>query len=56
MFFSKTIGLFGAPSHIGLLLSAFGLALCFTRFRERGPRFATAGSGMLTVMAFTPLG
>ena len=53
---SKIIGFFGAPSQIGLLLSAFGLALCFTRFRERGLRFASAGSGMLAVMAFTPLG
>ena len=53
---SKTIGLFGAPSQIGLLLSAFGLALCFTRFRERGLRLATAGAGMLVAMAFTPLG
>src|SRR5271165_5469904 len=54
--FSKIIGFFGAPSHIGLLLCAFGVALCFTRFRERGLRFATAGAGMLVVMAFTPLG
>jgi len=55
-YLSKIIGFFGAPSQIGLLLSAFGLALCFSRFRERGLRFATAGSGMLAVMAFTPLG
>jgi len=54
--FYKIIGLFGAPSQIGLLLCAFGLALCFTCFRERGLRFATAGAGMLVVMAFTPLG
>jgi len=48
---SKITAVFCAPSHIGLLLSAFGLSLCFTRFRARGLRLVTVGAGMLVVMA-----
>lgn len=57
MFFtvSKIGAFFFAPTHIGLLLVAFGVALLHTRFTKTGRRLATVGVVALLVMGFSPL-
>jgi uncharacterized SAM-binding protein YcdF (DUF218 family) len=58
MFFnlSKIGEFFITPAHVGLFLTAFGVALLFTRFARGGRTLATVGVVALFVMSFSPLG
>src|ERR1700730_14652997 len=58
MFFnlSKIGEFFITPIHAGLFLTAFGVALLFTRFARGGRTLATVGVVALFVMSFSPLG
>lgn len=58
MFFnlSKIGEFFITPAYAGLFLTAFGVALLFTRFARGGRTLATIGVVALLVMSFSPLG
>jgi hypothetical protein len=53
---SKIGEFFITPAHAGLFLTAFGVALLFTRFARGGRTLATIGVVALLVMSFSPLG
>lgn len=58
MFFiaSKIFAIFGAPSHFFLFATAFGVALCFSRFIRWGRRIAALSVAALLAMSFGPVG
>lgn len=58
MFFilSKVGEFFITPAHVGLFLTAFGVALLFSRFWRQGRTLASIGVVSLLVMSFSPLG
>jgi uncharacterized SAM-binding protein YcdF (DUF218 family) len=58
MFFvaSKIFEFFAAPSHIWLFATAFGVALCFSRYLRFGRWIAVLGVAALLAMSFGPVG